>query len=174
MNKLVMLSCLIGMVASANAIERDPQVAMAQIESAFVPQSAAYTINTSESVVTWPTWLDLKISNKFLFVFNSKYPITVSKITLNLDNTIIDKSTNLLVKPNVAMSYLFSDVNLPQIVQSIDSSYKFMGIFKQISVTDFAGLNNFKYKRLTISVSWTNGNKDYSQASTYYMMVMAK
>ena len=173
MSKRIFLSCLLGLIGYANASERDVVGGAAQVESAFVSQSTAYTTNQASNV-SWPTWLDLKISNKWLFSFNSKYPITISKITVKLGDTLIGKPINLELKAKIPLNYLLSDVNLSQMVQSIDSSYKFMGVFKEISATEFIGFSKFKYQRLEILVSWTDANKNYTEASTEYIMVMAK
>lgn len=144
----------------------------AQIESAFSYQNSTATI-IQEKQVNWNTSINVNIDNQWKFNIQSKEPITVTSIALTLDGTTIANTTNL-TKPSAVTNYFFSDVNFSNVLAQIANGYKFIGIYKQISGTDFVAYNDLFIKKIKISITWIDSNKIYNQATTNYLLVMTK
>lgn len=146
--------------------------AAAQIESAFAYQNSTVTI-VQEKQVNWNSTINVNIDNQWKFNINSKDPITVTSVALTLDGTTVANITNL-TKPSTVTNYFFSDVNFSKIVSQIANGYKFIGTYKQVLGTDFVAYDDLYLKKIEITITWTNSNKEYNQATTNYLLVMAK
>lgn len=147
--------------------------AIQQIESSFMPKYNILSIE-SGNMVSFPTYLNVAIDNKWQFVFKSKQALTISKITLTMDNISITNSLNLEIKPNTSAYYFFTDANLKQIIQKSTAGYKFLGVYKQINADDFIEFDIYGYKKLQVTIIWLNSDKSYYQSVTNFMLIYAK
>ena len=151
--------------------------AFQQIESTLATKSDTFSME-SANMISFPTYLNVTVDNKWQFSIKSKQAITVSRIMLTIDDTSMVNTMNLEVKPNVSAYYFFTAVNLQQIVQSYGAGYKFLGVYKQINADDFNSFTNYSYKKLQVSISWSDdnktANKSYYQSVTNFLLVFAK
>ncbi len=168
---------LIG-IANADNNKLDSKTkAFQQIESALTTKPDTFSME-SGNMISFPTYLNVTVDNKWQFSIKSKQAITISRIMLTIDDTSMANTMNLGVKPNIAAYYFFTDVNLQQVVQSYGAGYKFLGAYKQINADDFNSFANYSYKKLQVTISWSDddksANKSYYQSVTNFLLVFAK
>ena len=168
---LFMGSLVISTNVVANEIDSQTQ-GLLLVKSAFAPQADTYTVFSQ--VTPWPDDLNVTIDNQWQFKFHSSKAIHLTKLTLSIDGQSISNHLNLQLHPKVTSPYFFSEVNLQQVVQSLTSGYKFIGVYKHVSADDFYGFSTYRYKKLQVTVAWSDVNKNYSQSTTNFMLVMAK
>lgn len=147
--------------------------AFQQIESTLVAKTDTFSME-SANMISFPAYLNVAIDNKWQFIIKSKQAINISKIMITIDDTSMTNTINLEVKPNIAAYYFFTDVNLQHIVQNYIPGYKFLGAYKQINADDFNSFDSYYYKKLQVTISWKDTNKDYYQSATNFLLVFAK
>lgn len=146
--------------------------ALELVKSEFVPQIDTLTV-TSVNQVALPVALEIGINNQWQFTLKSKTPIIISKIALEIDDTVIANQVNLELKPDVPVHYFFSDVKLQQVMQSISRGYKFIGVYKLLTADEVIGFSDYKYKKLNVTMSWTD-SKDYNQSTKNFILEFAR
>lgn len=177
MSKKIIFSILSTLFISSIHADDIPvvkQQAMLKIESSFALQTTRFTDVSTPSQVTWPSGLDVTIDNSGRFNFKSKTAISISKITVTINNTTADNKVDLKLQPNTIAHYFFSSEPIKDTVSSIDKGYKFLGVYKQINANDFSGYTSYRYKIIQVGVSWTDEKKIYNQSNTDFMLLMAK
>jgi hypothetical protein len=167
-NYLILVGSLIG-VAYADEATTKKMTALQQIESAFTPQSDYYTANLVAT--PWPAGLEVSIDNQWKLTLKSKNALTVSAVTIQVNDTAMVNKTNLVLQPGIVSHYFFSDVNTNKL---LIPGYKFIGLYKQVSANDFIGFKDYRYRRIQVSLTMVDNNKNYTQSTTNFMLVMAK
>lgn len=168
-NCLILGLLLLMRAAYADEATTKKMVALQQIESAFTPQSDYYTTNIID--VPWPAGLDIAIDNQWKLTLKSKTPLNISAIGIRVNDTAMVNKTNLELQPNIASHYFFNDINANKLRIS---GYKFIGLYKQVSANDFLGFMDYSYRKVIVSLTTVDNNKNYTQSTMNFMLVMAK
>ncbi len=148
--------------------------AMNQIESMFTAKQNIMTVVSNTVKVPLPSDIDVSVSNKWVFTIKSKQAITINRIGITLDGVTVVNRAGIDVKPNVISNYLFDSGNLPQAIANFTKGYNILGAYRQISAEQFKGYSDYRYKIATVSINWTDANKNFMQSDINMMLVMAK
>lgn len=171
---LAFISCdfLVCPLAFADEKNTHKEIAMKQLESAFVMTTGDFSTESVPKAGGWPLGLDVTVNNKWQFGFKNKSPVVISRISITTDDITIATDANLVVKANTPAYYFFA--NTQQMVQSISAGYNFLGIYQRISADSLGDFRDYRYKKVRITITWTDNKKNYNQATDNFMLVFAK
>jgi len=174
MRKSFVLLLLLSTTAFADEATVLKSQAMNRIESMFDAQQNIMTVIPNTVKTPLPNDIDISISNKWVFTIKSKQAITINRIGITLDGVTVVNPVGVEIKPNVVKNYLFNSGNLPQAIASLTNGYNVFGAYRQISAEQFKGYSDYRYKIATVSINWTDANKNFMQSDINMMLVMAK
>lgn len=172
-NSFVLLTLLSTTIFADEAVLLKSQ-AMNRIESMFDAQQNIMTVIPNTVKTPLPNDIDISISNKWIFTIKSKQAITINRIGITLDGVTVVNPVGVEIKPNVVKNYLFNSGNLPQAIAGLTNGYNVFGVYRQISAEQFKGYSDYRYRIATISINWSDVNKNFMQSDINMMLVMAK
>ena len=141
------------------------------VESAFVAKAKAYTVIPEG--VTSPSF-KASIANNWQISLSAPVSGQISNLALIIDGFIIAKTSNLSLKPQQTVNYLFADKELRQVINAIAQGYKYLGAYQQITAGNFIGFSDFKVRKLQLRISWSDAAKNYHQDYLNFLLVFAK
>jgi len=170
MKKLILLLAITG-ISFADDINLK-QNAMAKIESMF-NETQNTMIVVSGAKVQLPNYVSISINSQFLVNIHSSESIIVNRIGVTIDDTSVSNNVGLNIKAQDTAKYLFNSGDLVK-AMGFTKGYTLLGIYQQITADQFLGYSEYYYKKVIVSISWTDNKKNYEQSNLNMMLLMAR